>query len=234
MLPRTTTAQEVAVLRRRYPDSLVCDSCARLIATRGHAGRAYVCASCAVEAPALAKEAAKRFAVLSARGPQPKPENMLVHACAYPDERWSARRQAQFERERLLALALMGVPVAEDKPVCLVGGRHRDPAMARECPAPALPVSGAAATMSFCAHGRPTENCYPCRYETPSAGDHPAFAPASNLAPERPNDSSGLQHRVSSLASAGARLRRRGGRPRQHKSHAYRQAAYRVRQRESA
>jgi hypothetical protein len=80
MLPQITTDQEVAVLRCRYPDSLVCDSCAGLIATRGHLGCPYRCASCAIEAPALAKEATKRFEALSRRGPAPKPESMTVLA----------------------------------------------------------------------------------------------------------------------------------------------------------
>ena len=86
---------KVSALRRRYPDSLVCD-CARLIATRGHDGRSYRCASCAIEAPALAKEAAKRFAALSRRGPAPTPEQMRVLA-------------AGDGAHRLESLALMGV-----------------------------------------------------------------------------------------------------------------------------
>jgi hypothetical protein len=98
MMPKRSTVQVVALLRRRYPDSLVCDSCARLLASTGYADYAgpFHCASCATEAPALAREAAKRFEALSRRGPAPKPEDMHVLA-------------AGDGAHRLESLALMGV-----------------------------------------------------------------------------------------------------------------------------
>jgi hypothetical protein len=70
-LPQMLTEQEISVLRNRYPDGLVCDQCARLIATRGYGGRPYKCAHCETEVPALAKAASERLAALSAR-PKPK------------------------------------------------------------------------------------------------------------------------------------------------------------------
>jgi hypothetical protein len=108
-LPQMSTAQEVALLRNRYPDALVCDGCARLVATHGHAGRRYQCAGCTIEAPALARAANERLAALKARPPLPEPSQMTVLAKGHPDPTWSTARCARFEAERLASLSLMGV-----------------------------------------------------------------------------------------------------------------------------
>src|SRR5262245_54269201 len=123
MLPQMSTEQEVRVLRTRYPDGLVCDGCARLVATRNYGGRPYRCAFCLVTAPALAREAEERLATLKTRPKLPDPSKMRV---------W-AKGDGDYRKE---SLALMGVPVEseEPQPKCLVEGRHLNAEIAAECP----------------------------------------------------------------------------------------------------
>lgn len=162
------TAEMLAIYRRRYPDGLICTGCSRLVATVGYGGRPYECAGCRIEAPALAKEAKKRFDALARRGTLPEARGMRVLARAFPDPGWSPARKAEFERTRPLALALMGVPVARTVLGVDVGGNVTDPT--RE-PASVRSIRVAFGTTPqgspFCPHSRPAENCAPCRLGGP-------------------------------------------------------------------
>jgi hypothetical protein len=150
LLPKLSVAESIKSLRCRFPGSLVCTTCARLIASTPSGYKksslsdeqvdSYICASCRSEAQ-IAAETSARFHGLVPRAVL-KPSLRIVAAASEPPSRRDESNMAyrgrveRWRQERAESHALLGVvtrPALDG--LCLVGGRHaNDSEYARECP----------------------------------------------------------------------------------------------------
>ena len=150
MLSKISVAESINLLRRRYPDCLVCTTCARLISSTpaGYMNSnltseqvdSYICASCRSDAQ-IAAETSARFRGLVPRI-ELKPPLRIIAAASEPaprrgeSDRAYRGRVEQWRQDRAASHALLGVvmPPALDH-LCLVDGEHADGSEnARDCP----------------------------------------------------------------------------------------------------
>lgn len=150
MLPKLSVTDSIEILKRRFPGSLVCTKCARLIASTpaGYAKsgltpeqvETYSCGECRMEPERIASETAR----LRALPPKVYLKDPIVAARAYAppqrrDESDAAyrRRVERWEADRAASHALQGIATPPHPYFgrCLVHGRHNlGPEYARECP----------------------------------------------------------------------------------------------------
>jgi hypothetical protein len=172
LLPKLSVAESIKSLRCRFPGSLVCTTCARLIATTpaGYAHShltseqvdSYVCANCRSDAQ-IAAETSARFRGLVSRVVL-KPPLRIAAAASEPAQRRDESGRAyrgrveRWRRERAASHALLGVvaPPALDG-LCLVDGQHAPSyEYSRECPLRnhARSLNTAPTTLLPVAHGQ--------------------------------------------------------------------------------
>ena len=150
MAPKVSVTDSIAIHRRRFPGSLVCTTCGRLIASTpaGYAKRnltseqvdSYTCANCRADAQ-VAKETSARFRALVPRVVL-KPPLRIVAAAGEPAQRRDEsdaayrRRAERWRQERAASHELLGVVATPELDgACLVDGRHGERSeYASECP----------------------------------------------------------------------------------------------------
>jgi hypothetical protein len=150
VLPKLPVVNSIEKLRSRFPGSLVCTTCVRLIASTpaGYAKsgltpeqvETYMCSECRMEPIRAANETA-RLRALPPKVPLKRP---VVGARAYAppqrrDESDAAyrRRVQQWESDRTASHKLLGIATLQHPYLdrCLVDGRHHEGSECpRECP----------------------------------------------------------------------------------------------------
>jgi hypothetical protein len=150
LLPKSSVADSIKILKHRFPGSLVCTTCVRLVSStpRGYGNshlapeqvETYTCAGCRMEPVRAANETAH----LRSLPPKIHLEAPVVAARAYPppqrrDESDAAygRRVRQWESARTASHVLLDIATPPHPYLgrCLVDGRHNEGSEnARECP----------------------------------------------------------------------------------------------------
>lgn len=168
MPPKISVRESIKILRRRFPDALICSTCARLIANTSAAYsklnltpaqiESYLCHGCRADAdPARSAEVTARFAASKAAAAAARlraPIAGLPPCTCTPAVTCASCLQTRAGE------AAQGRRVAHDYvDTCVMNGHHADLDALADCPHPSATVVDLRSSSAFCDHARPADEC---------------------------------------------------------------------------